>query len=131
MKKIHLLALVPLCLMAACSTLPSPDRMANMPVVEWGQPKPSVPYILHIPAGKPVTADAMVDGNLFSKTDRKTLTVTLAKDIYLYYIYASRDVKHWSKAQDLVTGNFNVRLPSTQDSRPGRIAITLSEKPQQ
>ncbi len=109
-------------------SLPAPEVLSALPVIKLGQPKPQGEYIVYLPASEPVTAEAKVQGNLFEKTDSKTLSVTLKRDVYLYKNWVSYDKVHWAKDRDSVSGRVDVRLPGYDAPMPGELLIEFNTK---
>lgn len=94
---------------------PPADEMAGAPVVDYGQPAPKQPFVLHYRAGTPLTVVAKVSGTLLDKTDSANLHVTLKRDIYVYKYWASFDGRHWQLGDKLVGGLFRIELPGEKD----------------
>ncbi len=122
--------------LAACSgmprqsvSLPSDAELAALPVIQLGQTKPvQGEYIVYVPASQSVHTVATVQGSLFARTDTKTLTVQLKRDIYLYKNWISFDKLEWVKSTDAVTGKVQVRLPNYDEPQEGEIVIQLDAK---
>jgi hypothetical protein len=122
--------------LAACSSLqnmasrlPAPEVLAALPRIQLGQAQPAQgDYIVYLPAHQAIHATAEVRGNIFEKTDSKELQVQLKQDMYLYKNWISYDLRTWVRADDAVTGNFHIRLPSYEHPAAGQVLIELNTK---
>lgn len=120
MKRI-LLATLPTLLLSACAGLggASPEEIARLPIVVYGQPAPAnTEFVLHYPAGADLPVIAKITGDLFAKTDETTLKVRLKQDIYRYRNQVSFDGKTWAAGTDKVGGNFWFTLPGEKAGKP-------------
>lgn len=131
MKNFLCLAVTALSLSACASlTPPSPEEMATLPTVLFGQAAPeSKDFILHYPAGVPLPMEASVTGNLFEKDETATLNPRLKHDIYVYKTWASYDGKTWQRGNQLVSGEIKFRLPGEKDGRTaGALNVEFHKK---
>lgn len=106
--------------LSACASLtgPSPEEIARLPVVRFGQPAPADgKYVLLYPAGVDIPVIAKVEGSLLSKTDQARLNVQVKQDIYVYQNKVSFDGKEWSNSQDKVHGKFWMWLPGHKQDK--------------
>lgn len=120
-----------LCLLAlsACATPPDSAQLANLPVVEFGNPVPGGDkFILHFPAGKTIATDVEISGNLLVKPARQVLKVKLKQDIYSYKQWVSYDKQHWVKAHDTLAFKLAAKIPGYQFPHPGYIKLDISKK---
>lgn len=136
MKPTVLLTVAPLFL-SACASLsgPSPEEIARLPVVRYGEPAPADgKFVLLYPAGVDLPVVATVEGDLFAKTDTARLNVRLKQDIYAYRNQVSFDGKAWSSGPGKVTGEFGFTLPGeksdgTMDAQsPGEMSARFHYK---
>ena len=135
MKTPILLVLPPL-LLSACASLtsPSPDEIARLPVVRYGQPAPADGnFVLLYPAGVDLPVIAKVDGSLLAKTDQARLNVRVKQDVYTYRDQVSFDGKTWHNGQIVIGGKFGFSLPGEKDSKrdaksPGELAAEFNLK---
>ena len=109
--------------LTGCASLvkPGADEMARLPVVRFGDTAPAgQPYILLYPAGAPLPVEARIHGSLLDGEARSTLIVRPHQDVYTYKRWASLDGKNWKPANEVIGGNFEIRVPGEQDGRnPG------------
>lgn len=106
--------------LSACSSLggPSPDEIARLPVVRFGQAAPADgKFVLFYPAGVDIPVIARVEGSLLSKTDQARLNVQIKQDLYVYQSLVSFDGKQWSKSHDKVQGKFWMWLPGYKQDK--------------
>lgn len=117
--KTKLLFPLPVLLLSGCAAFgPTPEEIARLPVVRYGQPVPADGnFVLLYPADADLPVIARVDGSLFAKTDRTTLKVRIKQDVYTYRDLVSFDGKTWSRSQDKLTGTFNFTLPGWKDGK--------------
>lgn len=120
--------------LSACASLtsPSPDEIARLPVVRFGQAGPADGnFVLHYPAGVNLPVIAKVDGTLFSKTDQAQLNVQIKQDVYVYRNLLSFDGKTWSNSQDKIGGKVWLALPGDKHGKrdgqsPGELAAEFN-----
>src|SRR5574343_11830 len=100
-------------LLCACANIvgPSSADIAALPIVDFGQAKPTGEFVLRYPAGVDLPIVARVDGTLLDKTDRATLNVRVKRDIYVYRDQASLDGKVWQAAHALIGGHYRISTP--------------------
>lgn len=135
MKRI-LLATLPTLLLSACAGLggPSPEEIARLPVVTFGQPAPAnAEFVLRYPAGADLPVTTKVSGDLFAKTDESTLKLRLKQDLYLYRNQVSFDGQHWATGSDKVDGKFWFTLPGDKNGKrdaqsPGELGAEFKLK---
>lgn len=135
MKRILLATLPPL-LLSACAGLggPSPEEIARLPVVTFGQPAPAnAEFVLRYPAGADLPVSTKVSGNLFTKTDEGTLKLRLKQDIFVYRNQVSFDGLQWATGSDKVGGKFWFTLPGDKNGKrdaqsPGELAAEFNLK---
>ena len=128
-----LLFTLPALLLSGCAAFgPSPEDIARLPVVRYGQAAPANgQYVLLYPADTDLPVIARVDGSLFAKTDRTTLNVRIKQDIYTYRDLISFDGKTWSNSQSKVGGTFNFTLPGWKEGQqdgqsPGQMSAEFN-----
>lgn len=110
----------------ACAQLPAEQELAQLPVVNFGEPVPQgKPYILHFAAGKPIPSEILIDGTLIEKAGKETISVTLNRDIYSYKKWASLDGKHWDDARKIVAIKLDLKVPGYEHPQNGRIHLTV------
>ena len=118
--------------LAGCASFgkPGADELARLPVVRFGDTAPAgQPFILHYPAGAPLPVEARVHGSLLDGEARSTLTVRTRQDVYTYKQWASLDGKNWKPGNEVIGGNFEIRVPGEQDGRnPGSMRAEFNLK---
>jgi hypothetical protein len=121
--------------LTGCASLMSPpdeppaDELAKATVVEYGQPAPSQPFVLHYRAGVPLAIVASVSGTLLEKEDKANLQVALRRDIYLYKYWASFDGRTWQLGDKLVASLFRIDLPGSKDgTAPGAMLAEFNQR---
>lgn len=114
----------------ACASLRTPDDVAALPVVTYGQPAPAgQPFVLYYPAGTPLPVRTAVTGSLLAQEAGAELLVKLKRDMYVYKDLASFDGKRWQPGHELVTGNIVMTLPGETDGQsPGSLAARFDLK---
>ncbi|MBS1145403.1 MAG: putative secreted protein [Proteobacteria bacterium] len=120
--------------LSACASLsgPSPDDIARLPVVRYGQPAPADGnFVLYYPAGVDLPVIAKIDGSLFSKPDQATLKVRIKQDIYTYRQFISFDGKTWDNGQDRIGGKVSLVMPGDRQGQrdgqsPGELAAEFN-----
>ncbi|WP_371325407.1 hypothetical protein VX159_07785 [Dechloromonas sp. ZY10] len=123
----HLLPLSLACaaLLPGCASLntPSPEEIARLPVVTYGQKGPEDGnFVLRYPAASKLPIQVSVQGSLLAQSDRGELQVQLKQDVYLYRGQLSFDGKTWSRDSDRVGGRFVISLPGFKDNRPDALS---------
>ena len=118
-----------LLLLGACATAPSPNSLAGIPVIEFGNATPAhEDFILHFPAGKDIPTDILIDGDIFQQASQQVMTVKLRREIYSYKNWLSYDGQHWHSAQDELGMMLDIKIPSHEYPQRGHIKLNLSEK---
>jgi len=110
---------LPTLLLSACAAFgPSPDEIASLPVVRYGQPAPTDgDFVLHYPADTDLPVIATINGSLLAKADEARLKVRLNRDVYTYRDRVSFDGKTWSHAPDKIGGRFWFVLPGEKSGK--------------
>lgn len=118
--------------LAGCASFgqPGADELARLPVVRFGEQAPAgQPHILHYPAGVPLPVEARIHGSLLEAEARSTLNVRLTQDVYTYKQWASLDGKTWRRHGEIVTGQFEIRMPGDQNGHnPGSMRAEFNLK---
>jgi hypothetical protein len=130
MKRIYMLAVV-LLAVSGCASVPdlSPEDLARLPVVAFGEPVPKdKAFILHFPAGQPISTAVTISGNLFEREARQNLTVALRKDIYTYKEWISFDRKIWVDGRKAIVLKVGIQSPGYDHPEPGFVRIEMDEK---
>ena len=117
-------------LVTGCGSLqPSAAELANLPVVQFGEPVPQgKDYILFFPADKPIPANVAIKGTIFAKEAEQRLEVTLRRDIYAYKEWLSYDRVTWHNGQQTIKTDVRIQLPGYRHPEPGIIRIQMDEK---
>ena len=123
-------------LLPACASLsaPSPEEIAKLPVIKYGQASPeSGEFVLYYPAHTDLPVVTRIDGNLFSQTAQADLKVQLKQDVYVYRHLVSLDGKSWQNGQQKIGGRVTLNLPGDKagkrDARsPGELAAEFNLK---
>lgn len=131
-----LAALLAAALLPACASFssPSPEAIAKLPVVKYGQAAPeNGEFVLYYPANTDLPVLARIDGNLFSQTARADLKIQLKQDVYVYRNLVSLDGKSWENGQQRIGGQVTLNLPGDRagkrDARsPGELAAEFTLK---
>lgn len=130
MKRIAMLAAMVLTI-SGCASMPdlSPEDLARLPMVTFGEPVPKdKAYVLYFPAGKPISSTVSVSGNLFERDASQNITVALRKDIYAYKDWISFDRKTWLNGRKALETKLSIQLPGYAHPEPGFIRIEMDEK---
>lgn len=119
-------------LTSGCASLnpPTPQSLAQIPVVKYGEHAPAnQPFILWYPAGVNIPMNTSVTGSLLEKTDASTLNVKLKQDIYVYQHWASLDGKTWQQANSMIDSKLLFNLPGEKDgASPGNLSTEFNLK---
>jgi hypothetical protein len=117
-------------LLGGCAQLPAEQELAQLPIVQFGDPAPQdKAFILHFAAGKPIPSEVLIDGTLLTNAAKETLTVSLNKDVYAYKQWASFDGKHWEDARKLLRIKLDVRIPGYTHPQPGQLHLSVDTVP--
>ncbi len=131
MKPVHILIAVVTCTaLSACAGMPpKPEELTNVPRIEFGQPLPKGnDYILHFPAGASLPVAAVVEGNLFERSDEATMHVTLRHDVYAYHQFVSFDGTNWQPGRKLIEIRLELQIPQRDGNSAGIVRVTVNEK---
>lgn len=112
-------------LLPGCASLntPSPEEIARLPVVTYGQKAPEDGnFVLRYPATSKLPIQVSVQGSLLAQSDRSELQVQLKQDVYLYRGLLSFDGKTWSRDSEQVGGRFVISLPGFKDKHPDAVS---------
>ncbi len=115
-------------LLGGCASMngPSREEIAALPVISYGeQTPPDGRFVLHFPAGKPVSLPVHVDGHLFTRGDEQTLKVALARDVYSYKEWVSFDGNTWKPANEALDMQLKLLLPSWKHPRSGELSLHI------
>ncbi len=82
------------------------ETMAKLPVVRVGEKPPQGDHVVFFPAGVPVPVKLSTSGSMFQAATQVESQVILAKDLYLYKYWASRDGKAWRPSHALMSVEF-------------------------
>ncbi len=110
---------------AAAATSPSFEALSKLPVVRFGDPAPASDHILLFSPGQPITITISIEGSLFSKTDSATLTVTPAREVFVYRDWASLDGLVWMPRGDLIKSDVTVKVPGYNHPAPGILKVKM------
>ena len=111
------------------ASLPSPEALRDLPVVNFGDPVPAGrDYILFFPPDTPISLTTSVKGNIFAKEAEQELQVTLRRGIYVYKNWISYDRAAWSVGREAIKGDVEVKLPGYNHPEPGLVKIRLDER---
>lgn len=122
--------------LSACASMtgPSPDEIARLPVVSYGQPTPTdSDFILRYPAGVDLPVTARVSGSLLAQTAQSNMTVRVKQDVYVYRDRVSFDGREWSSSASKITGQFLVSPPGMKAGKldpqsPGEMSAVFDLK---
>ncbi len=118
------LLFLPATLVAAASP-PTYDELAKLPVVRFGDPVPDSDYILMFPSGQPITFSVSVEGSLFSKGAGADLSVTPAREFFVYRDWASLDGVNWVPRSELIKSDAMLKVPGYNHPLPGILKIRM------
>jgi len=128
MKLRYFSPIVLLLALGGCAIPPSNSELSQLPVIPFGQPIPeNSDYILYFSAGKVITTDVNLEGNLFQHPAQQKIKVKLTKDIYSYKEWMSYDKQHWLSGQEALKFKVDIKIPGYHYPRPGHITLNLSE----
>jgi hypothetical protein len=116
---------------SGCASVPdlSPEDLARLPVVAFGEPVPKdKAFVLHFPAGKPIPTAVSISGNLFEREAKQNLSVALRKDIYSYKEWISFDRKTWVNGRKAIVLKVGIQTPGYDHPEPGFVRIEMDEK---
>lgn len=122
------LALFTLATLAGCAGLPSPEKLAALPLVTYPDKPPAGDFIYKLPAGKPIDLRILTDGSLLASGVDQKVSASLAHDLYLHKRWASEDGREWREANKLVGVRIGITLPSYATPGPGVMHMTLERK---
>jgi hypothetical protein len=117
-----------LCLLTAgfaSATAPSYEKLAKLPVVEFGEAVPETDHILLFPAGKPITISIAIEGSLFSEPANTILMVSPSREILVYREWASLDGIKWILKSDLIKSDVIVKIPGYNHPLPGTLKVRM------
>ncbi len=104
-------------------------EISALPVTSYGQPvSADGDYVLHFPAGVPISTPVVIGGNLFDASDEKLLTVTPVMDIYSYKDWVSFDGRHWLDARKALDLKLDLVLPGYRHSEAGHFNLMLNRR---
>ncbi|HET7832750.1 MAG TPA: hypothetical protein VFK88_07275 [Gallionella sp.] len=127
--RIPILAAVSMVLTACAWLPPSPDEIAKVPKIRFGQQLPKDGnYVLFLPAGTPLPVSTLVDGNLFEHPSQATMHVFLKRNVYVYRQFASFDGKTWQSARNLIETHLELQVPKSDGSKAGQLHIKMDQK---
>jgi len=118
-------ALVCATLLSGCASLsaPTPEEIARLPVVTYGEKAPANgDFVLLYPAASHLPIEVSAQGSLLAQSDRAELKVRLKQDVYLYRGQISFDGKTWSRDSERVDGRFIISLPGFKNNRPDAVS---------
>jgi len=111
----------------AVASPPSYDQLAKLPVIRFGEPVPDSDYILMFPAGQPINISVTIEGSLFIKAAGAELSVTPAREYYVFRDWASLDGLKWVPRGDLIKSNVMLKLPGYNHPLPGILKIRMDQ----
>ena len=111
--------------LAAAASAPSFETLSKLPVVRFGDPLPASDYILLFSAGQPITISITIEGSLFSQPAKNELTVTPAREIFVYRDWASLDGLVWMQRGDLIKSDVAVKIPGYNHPLPGELKVRM------
>ncbi len=115
--------------LVGCAFPPTQQELAGLPVVPFGAAVPEDgKFILHFPAGKPITSEVSMAGNLFQQVVSDKLVVKLNRDIYAWQEWVSFDQVTWQHHSDVLSLGVDVKLPGYTYPKPGYIRVRLNTK---
>ncbi|MEI8355150.1 MAG: hypothetical protein WCG31_03485 [Deltaproteobacteria bacterium] len=123
-----LIAAFLLCLLStglASAAAPAYEKLAKLPVVEFGEAVPETDHILLFPAGKPITITITIEGTLFSRTASTILMVTPSREILIYREWASLDGIKWILKSDLIKSDVMAKIPGYNHPQPGILKVRM------
>jgi len=109
----------------AAASSPSFETLSKLPVVRFGDPAPASDHILLFSAGQPITISVTIEGSLFAKTASADLTVTAAREVFVYRDWASLDGLLWMPRGDLIKSDVIVKVPGYNHPAPGILKVRM------
>ncbi len=116
---------------SGCATLQKPtnETFASLPIIKYFDQVPAgKDYILHFPAGKPISTSVSIKGTVFAQEAEDILEVTLKKDIYAYQRWISYDKNNWIDGDDAIDFKLEIKIPGYKHPKPGIIAVQMDNK---
>lgn len=105
---------------------PTPQALASVPVIEFGNPvPPGSDFILFFPAGKPIPMIATIEGSALGRSTESTLNIFLKTDIYAYKQWVSLDRQVWRRGSDVIGVHVDVRIPGPDHPQPGKMTLKV------
>jgi hypothetical protein len=125
-----LIAVATCAALSACAGMPpKPEDLAEVPRVEFGQTLPEGnDYVLHFPAGVALPVAAVVEGNLFERSDEATMHVTLKHDVYAYRQFVSFDGLTWRTSPKMIDIRLELQIPQKGGGNAGIVRVKVDEK---
>jgi hypothetical protein len=112
-----------------CATSPNKEKLASMPVIEFGRSVPADGnYILHFPAGRDIPTNVGIEGDLFAQPGHDVLKVRLNRDIYTHRQWVSYNNKDWFFGPDVMQMKVDIKIPGYDYPQPGHITVNLSSR---
>jgi hypothetical protein len=109
----------------ATASSPSFETLSKLPVVRFGEPVPATDYILLFSAGLPITVSITIEGSLFSQPKKSELTLTPAREVFVYQEWASLDGLVWMQRSDLIKSDVIVKIPGYNHPAPGVLKVRM------
>jgi hypothetical protein len=109
----------------AAASSPSFETLSKLPVVRFGDPVPATDYILLFSAGQPITVSITIEGSLFSQPKKSELTLTPAREVFVYQEWASLDGLVWMQRSDLIKSDVIVKIPGYNHPAPGVLKVRM------
>ncbi len=89
---------------------------------------PSGDFIFKLPAGKPIPSRVAIRGTALATGADQTLTVTLARDLYVRKRWVSEDGKNWKPLGDALAIELSLSLPSDEHPKAGEMILRVDRK---
>jgi hypothetical protein len=109
----------------AAASSPSFETLSKLPVVRFGDLVPATDYILLFSAGQPITVSITIEGSLFSQPKKSELTLTPAREVFVYQEWASLDGLVWMQRSDLIKSDVIVKIPGYNHPAPGVLKVRM------
>jgi hypothetical protein len=109
----------------AAASPPSFEKLSKLPVVRFGDPIPATDHILLFSAGQPISISIIIEGSLFSQPAKSELTVTPAREVFVYRDWASLDGLIWMQRSDLIKSDVVVKIPGYNHPEPGVLKVRM------
>jgi len=109
----------------AAASSPSFEMLSKLPVVRFGDPIPATDHILLFSAGQPISISITIEGSLFSQTAKSELTVTPAREVFVYRDWASLDGLVWMQRSELIKSDVVVKIPGYNHPAPGVLKVRM------